>query len=112
MAERDDAVDGILLQHPVPRRSTSGRAVFEAIAPGKDVDGVALAHREPAALGTGCDLRRGPIQIRTNHCPQVMASLRNLAISALRLAGHTNIAHANRHHANRPERPITLLLTS
>jgi len=51
-------------------------------------------------------------QIRTNHCPQVMASLRNLAISALRLAGHTNIAHANRHHANRPERPITLLLTS
>jgi predicted transposase YbfD/YdcC len=51
-------------------------------------------------------------QTRTGHGPQVMASLRNLAISALRLAGHTNIAHANRHYANRPERPITLLLTS
>lgn len=51
-------------------------------------------------------------QIRTGHGPQVMASLRNLAISALRLAGHTNIAHAVRHYANRPDRPVTLLLTS
>ncbi len=51
-------------------------------------------------------------QIRTNHGPQVMASLRNLAISTLRLADHTNIAHAVRHYANRPERAITLLLTS
>ncbi len=51
-------------------------------------------------------------QIRTGHGPQVMASLRNLAITILRLAGYTNIAHATRHHARRPERPITLMLTS
>ncbi len=51
-------------------------------------------------------------QVRTGNGPQVMASLRNLAISALRLAGHTNIGHANRHYANRPDRPVTLLLTS
>jgi hypothetical protein len=31
-----------------------------------------------------------------------MASLRSLAISILRLDGHTNIAAANRHHARDP----------
>ena len=35
----DDAVDGILLQHPVPV-SVDERAAFEAISPKKDVDGV------------------------------------------------------------------------
>lgn len=41
-----------------------------------------------------------------------MASLRNLAVSAIRLAGHENIAAAIRHYAARSHRPITLLLTS
>ncbi len=50
-------------------------------------------------------------QIRTGHAPQVMASLRNTAISLLRLAGHTNIAAACRHHARDFNRPIELLLT-
>jgi methylenetetrahydrofolate dehydrogenase (NADP+)/methenyltetrahydrofolate cyclohydrolase len=36
---RDAAVDGILLQHPTPR-GIDERAAFEAITPGKDVDGV------------------------------------------------------------------------
>jgi methylenetetrahydrofolate dehydrogenase (NADP+)/methenyltetrahydrofolate cyclohydrolase len=35
----DPAVDGILLQHPVPHHIDE-RAAFEAIAPSKDVDGV------------------------------------------------------------------------
>ncbi|MEU6644093.1 tetrahydrofolate dehydrogenase/cyclohydrolase catalytic domain-containing protein [Saccharomonospora sp. NPDC046836] len=35
----DPAVDGILLQHPVPEHIDE-RAAFEAIAPSKDVDGV------------------------------------------------------------------------
>jgi methylenetetrahydrofolate dehydrogenase (NADP+) / methenyltetrahydrofolate cyclohydrolase len=35
----DATVDGILLQHPVPSQ-VDERAVFEAIAPAKDVDGV------------------------------------------------------------------------
>ena len=39
-----------------------------------------------------------------------MASLRNLAIGALRLAGHTNIAAGLRTTALRPyERPLTVL---
>jgi predicted transposase YbfD/YdcC len=51
-------------------------------------------------------------QVRTGNGPQVMAALRNLAISVLRLAGHTNIARTLRHYSRRPERPLTLLLTS
>jgi predicted transposase YbfD/YdcC len=48
-------------------------------------------------------------QVRTGAAPQVMASLRNVVISLLRLAGWTNIAHALRHHAANPRRPIALL---
>ncbi len=51
-------------------------------------------------------------QVRTGNGPRVMASLRNLALSALRLAGHENIASAIRHHAARSNRPVTLLLNS
>ncbi len=35
-------------------------------------------------------------QVRTGHGPQVMATLRNLAVSLLRLAGHPNIAQGVR----------------
>jgi predicted transposase YbfD/YdcC len=51
-------------------------------------------------------------QIRTRNGPRVMATLRNLAIGLLRLAGATNIAQALRHHAWDPLRPVELLLTS
>jgi hypothetical protein len=40
-----------------------------------------------------------------------MASLRNTAISVLRLAGWSNIAAALRHHARHPEQAITCTLT-
>jgi predicted transposase YbfD/YdcC len=48
-------------------------------------------------------------QIRTGTGPQVMATLRNAAIGALRTAGVTNIAAANRHHARDSNRPLALL---
>ncbi|MFI2652277.1 ISAs1 family transposase [Micromonospora fulviviridis] len=48
-------------------------------------------------------------QIRTGTGPQVMAALRNAAISALRTAGITNIAAANRHYARDSTRPLALL---
>jgi predicted transposase YbfD/YdcC len=38
--------------------------------------------------------------VRTGNAPCVMAILRNLAISLLRLDGHANIAAANRHARN------------
>ncbi|MEU5554304.1 ISAs1 family transposase [Micromonospora sp. NPDC047793] len=48
-------------------------------------------------------------QIRTGTGAQVMAALRNAAIGALRTAGVTNIAAANRHHARDSTRPLALL---
>ena len=50
-------------------------------------------------------------QIRTGFGPQIMATLRNTAIGLLRLAGHTNIAAALRHHIRDFNRPVELLLT-
>ncbi|MEX5638079.1 ISAs1 family transposase, partial [Parafrankia sp. FMc2] len=44
------------------------------------------------------------------NAPQVMASLRNLAIAILRLTGVTNIAAGIRHHARRPERPLETIM--
>ncbi|MFG2384589.1 hypothetical protein [Streptomyces avermitilis] len=38
-----------------------------------------------------------------------MATWRNLAIGALRLAGKTNTASALRHNARDPRRPLALL---
>jgi predicted transposase YbfD/YdcC len=51
-------------------------------------------------------------RITTGAGPRIMAGIRNLAISLLRLAGHTNIAKALRHNARNPTRAITLILTS
>ncbi len=46
---------------------------------------------------------------RTGGLPRVMASLRNLAIGALRLTGHASIAAALRHNGRDPTRPLVLL---
>ena len=47
--------------------------------------------------------------VRTGNAPRVMASLRSLAISLLRLDGQDNIAAANRHHLRDPQRTLKLL---
>jgi hypothetical protein len=49
-------------------------------------------------------------QVRAGTAPRAMATLRNLAIGALRLAGSTNIAAALRHNSHDPTRPLTLLV--
>ncbi|MGI5486375.1 hypothetical protein [Microtetraspora malaysiensis] len=41
-------------------------------------------------------------QVRTGSGPAVMAALRNVAIGILKLCGWTNIAQANRRHAQGP----------
>ncbi|WP_189923147.1 ISAs1 family transposase [Kitasatospora xanthocidica] len=49
-------------------------------------------------------------KIRTGHGPENMATLRNLAINALRAAGHRNIAAGIRHVSYEPfTRPLDLL---
>jgi predicted transposase YbfD/YdcC len=49
-------------------------------------------------------------QVRTANGPRVMASLRNLAITILRLTGQCSIAAALRHHARRPSRPLQTIM--
>ncbi|MGW4482887.1 transposase, partial [Amycolatopsis sp. NPDC004368] len=48
-------------------------------------------------------------RVRTGTTPRVMATLRNLTTSALRLTGHTNIAAGLRHMTRNPTRALTLL---
>lgn len=48
-------------------------------------------------------------QLRTNSAPRTMATLRNLAITAHRLTGATNIATAHRHASRNFNRPLQLL---
>jgi len=53
--------------------------------------------------------REDQSRVRTGTAARTMASLRNLAISALRQTGHTNIAQALRHMARDTNRPLQLL---
>lgn len=48
-------------------------------------------------------------QVRKGNRPHAMATMRNLAISLLRLAGADNIAAATRYVARKLERPLRLL---
>ena len=50
--------------------------------------------------------------VRTGNAPPVMASLRSLAVSLLRLDGQASIAAANRQHARDPQRTLKLLQTA
>jgi predicted transposase YbfD/YdcC len=49
-------------------------------------------------------------QIRTGNGPQIMAALRNLVVTILRLAGARNIAAALRYHARRSSRPLWTIM--
>lgn len=51
-------------------------------------------------------------QIRTGAAPQVMATLRNLVLTLLRRAGHTNLAATLRTYAGRPADAVALILSS
>jgi hypothetical protein len=48
-------------------------------------------------------------QIRPGNGPQVMATLRNLAIGIFKLTGHAGIAAACRHHARDATRTLDTL---
>lgn len=49
-------------------------------------------------------------RLRTGDAPQIMACLRNLAITLLRRAGHSAIAEARRHFAAHPATALALLV--
>jgi predicted transposase YbfD/YdcC len=48
-------------------------------------------------------------RVRTGGAPRALASLRNLAIGALRLTGRDNIAEGLRHHGRDMSRPLATL---
>jgi predicted transposase YbfD/YdcC len=48
-------------------------------------------------------------QVRTRSGPRVMATLRNLAVGALRLAGRTDVTEATRWASRSMDRPFTIL---
>ncbi|SCF72768.1 hypothetical protein [Streptomyces sp. Ncost-T10-10d] len=50
-------------------------------------------------------------RLRTSTAPRAMATWRNLAIGALRLAGDTNLASALRHNARDAHRPLAYSAT-
>lgn len=51
-------------------------------------------------------------QLRVGHGPHVIATLRNTAITLLRLTGWTSIAAGLRYHARDASRPVNLLTTT
>jgi predicted transposase YbfD/YdcC len=54
-------------------------------------------------------MREDASKVRSGSAPRVLATLRNLAIGVLRIAGATNIAQALRHLSRRPGFALTLL---
>jgi predicted transposase YbfD/YdcC len=68
--------------------------------------------RSPGVLSLWCDMDydEDRSQIRTASGPRIMASLRNLALTTLRLTGATSIAAALRYHARRPDRPLRTIM--
>ena len=56
------------------------------------------------------DFEEDRSQVRTASGPRVMAALRNLALTILRLAGYASIAAALRYHARRPDRPLRTIM--
>jgi len=53
--------------------------------------------------------REDDSRVRTKSGPRIMATLRNLAVGALRLAGRNDIAEATRWATRNTERPFTIL---
>ncbi len=51
-------------------------------------------------------------QVPTASGPHIMASLRNLVITILRLAGAASITAALRYHARQPSRPLRAIMNS
>ncbi len=63
----------------------------------------ALGYRDRSALEAG---REDKSTVRRGNAPRVMASLRNIAFTILRLEGEANIAKATRGARNYPHRAL------
>lgn len=79
----------------------------------KQLAGYTRAHwaSRTAATGSATSLRRGRLHAAHRHAPQAMAIIRNLIITAFRIAGWANLARARRHYARAALRCLDLLIT-
>jgi hypothetical protein len=83
--------------------------ILEAACPARGPATWALVDWERAALVRDVTFAEDASRIRTASGPQVMATLRNLAIGLLRLAGHTQIAPTLRWVNRNPARALAFL---
>lgn len=106
---------------PNPPRAQVNRGHLRDLLPGddrrrtghhRDLDPGTVEHRERLHWVRRVTVDEDRHQLRTGSGPQVMATLRDTAISLLRLAVHTRIAVALRHHGRDTDRPIDLLLAA
>jgi len=83
---KNDEVNGILLQHPVPSQIDEHKA-FNKIAPEKDVDGFHVINRGKLAIGEDCFVACTPLGVIT------MLKHENIEISGKRavIVGRSNI---------------------
>jgi hypothetical protein len=86
---------------------------------GRTAEGLGPAGGEPLAVSRMKSVAKRVADYLVGYHPGVprlgqpeQATLRSLAISLLRLDGHSNIAAANRHHARDPQRTLKLLQTA
>jgi predicted transposase YbfD/YdcC len=104
-------------RRPIASTSWSSETIYAVTdltwrqAPAELIAEVIRGHWQIEALHWIRDVSFGEdlSQIRTNHGPANMATLRNFAISRHRLAGATQIAQACRHTARHPNRALALL---
>ena len=107
----------------VRRRKVSGPWSRETCYAVTSLTGTQASHTQLAAIIGGhwgiedrlhwvrdTDFGEDRSQVRTASGPRIMASLRNLAITILRLSGATSIAAALRYHARRPARPLRTIM--
>ena len=107
----------------IVRRTVKGKRSAETCYAATSLNVTQATHAQLAAIIRGhwgiedrlhwvrdLDFDEDRSQIRTANGPRIMASLRNLVITILRLAGATSIAAALRYHARRPARPLRTIM--
>ncbi|WP_254898030.1 transposase family protein [Kitasatospora sp. NA04385] len=108
-----DALDRAVGRRPADRRPVSA-GLHGLAVDGKSLRGAAKAHGRKIRLLAAMAHTTGPVLAQLDvgektSAPRAMATLRNLAVGALKRTGVTNITAALRRNARDPQRPLGLL---
>ena len=112
------AIQIVRRRRPLTSKKWSAETVYaitsltatQAQPPSSPPSSAATGQSRTAALVRDVTDDEDRSQVRTANGPRVMASLRNLAITILRLTGQTSIAAALRHDARQPSRPLHTIM--